>query len=388
MLFSEIPGQDKIKERLIRSVSDKRIPHAQLFRGPEGVGKLALAVAYAQYICCENRTETDSCGTCPSCVKYTKLAHPDLHLVFPVIKPTGKSTVVCDDFVADFRKIVTEKIFFGVDEWYQAISGEAKQGMIYANESQEIIRKLSLKTYESEHKVMIIWLPEKMNIQCSNKLLKILEEPPAMTVFLLVSNQPDEIITTILSRTQHINIPGLNEHEIVSALLKNGSNDITQHDALNIARIANGSFLTAQRLLKAGDEQKVNFDRFVTVMRLAWNVGNKKDHASLKTLKKWSDDISASSVGRERQKGFLSYSQRMIRENFILNLKHPELNYLNQTEADFSSRFHTFIHERNVEELSSEFSLAERHIEQNVNAKMVFFDLMLKIIMLLKKEKF
>jgi DNA polymerase-3 subunit delta' len=235
---------------------------------------------------------------------------------------------------------------------------------------------------------MIIWLPEKMNIQCSNKLLKILEEPPAMTVFLLVSNQPDEIITTILSRTQHINIPGLNEHEIVSALLKNGSNDITQHDALNIARIANGSFLTAQRLLKAGDEQKVNFDRFVTVMRLAWNVGNKKDHASLKTLKKWSDDISASSVGRERQKGFLSYSQRMIRENFILNLKHPELNYLNQTEADFSSRFHTFIHERNVEELSSEFSLAERHIEQNVNAKMVFFDLMLKIIMLLKKEKF
>jgi DNA polymerase-3 subunit delta' len=388
MLFSEIPGQDKIKERLIRSVSDKRIPHAQLFRGPEGVGKLALAVAYAQYICCENRTETDSCGTCPSCVKYTKLAHPDLHLVFPVIKPTGKSTVVCDDFVADFRKIVTEKIFFGVDEWYQAISGEAKQGMIYANESQEIIRKLSLKTYESEHKVMIIWLPEKMNIQCSNKLLKILEEPPAMTVFLLVSNQPDEIITTILSRTQHINIPGLNEHEIVSALLKNGSNDITQHDALNIARIANGSFLTAQRLLKAGDEQKVNFDRFVTVMRLAWNVGNKKDHASLKTLKKWSDEISASSVGRERQKGFLSYSQRMIRENFILNLKHPELNYLNQTEADFSSRFHTFIHERNVEELSSEFSLAERHIEQNVNAKMVFFDLMLKIIMLLKKEKF
>jgi len=387
MLFSQIPGQEKIKERLIRSVSEKRIPHAQLFRGPEGVGKLALAIAYAQYICCENRTETDSCGTCPSCVKYKKLAHPDLHLVFPVIKPTGKSSVVCDDFVADFRTMVTEKLFFGVDDWYKTISGEARQGMIYANESQEIIRKLSLKTYESEYKVMIIWLPEKMNIQCSNKLLKILEEPPAMTVFLLVSNQPDEIITTILSRTQHINIPGLNEHEIVASLLKDGNQDITQHDALNIARIANGSFLTALRLLKAGDEQKINFERFVTVMRLAWNVGNKKDHASLKTLKKWSDDISASSVGRERQKGFLSYGQKMIRENFIMNLRHPELNYLNQSEADFSSRFHLFIHERNVEELSAEFALAERHIEQNVNAKMVFFDLMLKIIMLLKKEK-
>ena len=385
MLFSQIIGQQAVKDRLIRTVAEQRIPHAQLFRGPEGVGKLALAVAYAQYICCENRTSADSCGSCPSCVKFAKLAHPDLHLVFPVIKPANKSSVVCDDFVADFRQQLSSSPYFGVDEWFARISDDAKQGMIYANESQEIIRKLSLKTYESEYKVMIIWLPEKMNVQCSNKLLKILEEPPAKTVFLLVSNHPDEIITTILSRTQHVNIPRLETGELVTALLTRPGLEITQHDALNTARIANGSFLAALNLLKAGDEKKQNFERFVTVMRLAWKVGNQKDHGSLKTLKRWSDEMAASSVGRERQKGFLSYSQHLIRENFIYNLRNEELNYLNTDEMAFSRNFSPYINEKNVEALVEEFSLAERHIEQNVNAKMVFFDLMLKIILLLKK---
>lgn len=385
MLFSQILGQEAIKERLIRTVQEQRIPHAQLFRGPEGVGKLALAIAYAQYICCENKHNHDSCGVCPSCVKYAKLAHPDLHLVFPVIKPTGKNSVVCDDFVAEFREMVMETPYFGVNEWFAKISGDAKQGMIYANESQEIIRKLSLKTYESEYKVMIIWLPERMNVTCANKLLKILEEPPEKTVFLLVSNRPDEIIQTILSRTQHLNIPFLNEQDVVSALLRNPDIEITQHDALNTARIANGSYLKALNLLKEGDEQKQNFDRFVQIMRLAWQVGNKKDYASLKTLRKWADEMALSAVGRERQKGFLVYAQHMVRENYIFNLRNQELNYLSQDESAFSANFSRFIHERNVEDLMAEFALAERHIEQNVNAKMVFFDLVLKIIMLLKR---
>ena len=151
MLFSEIIGQQEIKKRLIRTVTEQRIPHAQLLRGPEGIGKLGLAIAYAQYICCENRTETDSCGVCASCVKYRKLAHPDLHFVFPVIKPPGKTSVVCDDFIAEFRAMVLSDLYFGVNEWYAKISGDAKQGMIYGNESEEIIRKLSLKTYESEY---------------------------------------------------------------------------------------------------------------------------------------------------------------------------------------------------------------------------------------------
>ncbi|NCB67484.1 MAG: DNA polymerase III subunit delta' [Bacteroidia bacterium] len=385
MYFSDLIGQQDIKNRLIQTVKENRIPHAQLLRGPEGVGKLGLAIAYARYICCENRGDTDACGVCPSCVKYNKLAHPDLHFVFPVIKPTGKSSVVCDDFVADFRSMLIQSPYFSMQEWYARISDDAKQGMIYANESQEIIRKLSLKTYESEYKVMIIWLPEKMNDTCANKLLKILEEPPEKTVFLLVSNSPDEIITTILSRTQHIHVPRLTTDDIVVALLQNRDLDITQQDAVNVARISNGSYLSALAILGEDDENKVNFERFVMIMRLAWQVGNRKDHASLKTLRKWSDEMAASSIGRERQKKFLQYAQHMTRENFILNLQQTDLNYLTTYETDFSRKFSPFINERNVEDIMKEFALAERHIEQNVNAKMVFFDLVLKIIMLLKR---
>jgi DNA polymerase III subunit delta' len=385
MLFSNIIGQQEVKKQFIRTVTEQRIPHAQLLRGPEGIGKLGLAIAYAQYICCENRSATDSCDVCPSCVKYKKLAHPDLHFVFPVIKPTGKSSVVCDDFISEFRQMVLASPYFGVNEWYAEISGDAKQGLIYSNESEEILRKLSLKTYESEYKVMIIWLPEKMHTTCANKLLKILEEPPEKTVFLMVSNEPDQIITTILSRTQHIHIPRLKDDEIVKALLNNDDLDIEKNDALYAVNIANGSYLGALAVLNEGDENKQNLERFVMIMRLAWQVGNKKDHASLKTLRKWSDDMAAASMGRERQKNFLSYAQRMTRENFIRNIQKPELNYFTTAEASFSERFSPFINERNVEDLMAEFALAERHVEQNVNAKMVFFDLVLKVIMLLKR---
>lgn len=385
MRFADIIGQKGTKELLIKTVNEQRIPHAQLFKGSSGVGKLALAIAYAQFISCENRSETDSCGKCPSCVKYNKLAHPDLHFVFPVIKPTGKSSVICDDFIFDFRAILLESPYFGVNEWFSRISGDAKKGLIYSNESEEIVHKLNLKTYESEYKVMIIWLPEKMHTNCANKLLKILEEPPEKTLFLLVSNNPDEIITTILSRTQHIIIPKLTVDDIVTTLLKKPELEISQQDALHVARIANGSYLNALSILNEDDENKQNFERFVLIMRLAWQVGNKKDHASLKTLKKWSDEMAMASIGRERQRNFLVYSQRMIRENFIKNINNPDINYLTLSENEFSSRFSPFINERNVEDLMSEFALAERHIDQNVNAKMVFFDLVLKVIMLLKK---
>lgn len=385
MLFSQIIGQEEAKSRLISTVKEQRIPHAYLFKSTEGVGELALAIAYAQYVCCENRGENDSCGKCPSCVKFAKLSHPDLHFVFPIIKPKGQATSVCDDFISDFREIFIENPYFSIEQWFLKISGDAKQGMIYANESQEIIRKLSLKTYESEYKTMIIWLPERMNETCANKLLKILEEPPEKTLFLLVSNKPDEIITTILSRAQHFNIPNLNTNEIITAILSNQDYEITEVDALNIARIANGSYLKAMNLLNEGSEQKQNFERFVQVMRQAWQVGNRKDYNALKTLRRWSDDMAAANVGRERQKMFLSYAQHMIRENYIYNLQNQELIYLSQDENNFATNFSPFINERNVEDLMAEFSLAERHIEQNVNAKMVFFDLVLKIIVLLKR---
>lgn len=383
-MFTNIVGHQNIKERFIRSAQDQRIPHAQLLHGEEGVGKLALAVAYAQYISCTQRNETDACGVCPSCVKYKQLAHPDLHFVFPVIKPPGKSTVVCDDFLSDFREIFLNNPYFGVNDWYEKIGDGAKQGMIYSNESSEIIRKLNLKTYESTYKVMIIWLPELMHETCANKLLKLLEEPPEFTVFLLVSNKPDNIITTILSRTQHIKVPRLEEMEIAEALAQKYPEKSSQ-DIQNASRIAEGSLLKAEKLLNDGETTEKNFDRFVEIMRLAWMVGNKKDHKSLSTLKKWSDNMAAADVGRERQKLFLSYAQNMVRENYIYNLRQPELNYMTDYESSFSSNFSPFINERNVEDIVAEFALAERHIEQNTNAKMVFFDLVLKIIMLLKR---
>lgn len=385
MLFSEVLGQEDVKERLRRSVKDQRIPHALLLSGPEGVGKLALAVAYAQYINCSDRSDQDACGTCPSCVKIAKLVHPDLHFVFPVIKPAGKTSVICDDFIADFRQAFLGNPYMNLPEWFGKISSDAKQGMIYANESQEIIRKLNLKTYESEYKVMIIWIPEKMNISCANKLLKILEEPPAKTLFLLVSNLKEEILQTILSRSQHIQVPRLTTDEVMLKLLHQEGLELSQHDALQLARIANGNLGLALGMLKEGDANKLYFEQFVQVMRLAWQVGNLKDHASLKTLKLWSEEMAASSNGRERQKAFLIYAQKLVRENFIFNIGQTDLNYQTASESDFSRKFSPFVNERNVEGLMDEFSLAERHIEQNVNAKMVFFDLTLKIIMLLKK---
>ncbi len=384
MLFRDIIGQQKIKERFIRTVREGRIPHAQLLHGSEGVGKLSLALAYAQFISCKNPSENDSCGVCSSCQKYNQLEHPDLHFVFPVIKPAGKSTVISDDFLGDFRQMVLKNNYFGVDEWFEQIGDGGKQGMIYSNESAEIIRKLSLKTYESDYKVMVIWLPELMHEHCANKLLKILEEPPAFTLFLLVSNNPSRLLTTILSRTQQIKVDRLQEDEIVAAMQQQfpGKPETEITDA---TKIANGSYLRAVRNLHETAETAEDFERFTELMRKAWLVGNKADHASLKTLKRWSDEMAGSQLGRERQKKFLNYSQHLIRENYIFNLQQADLNYMSDYETAFSKNFSPFINERNVEDLVAEFALAERHVEQNVNSKMIFFDLALKTIMLLKR---
>lgn len=384
MLFSSIIGQDEIKERFIRSVQEQRISHAQLICGIEGIGKLPLALAYAQYICCENRGETDSCGTCPSCVKFSKLAHPDLHFVFPVIKPTGKSSVVCDDFLPEFREFILQDSYFSLNAWYENIGGSGKQGMIYSNESEEILRKLSLKTYEADYKIMIIWHPEKMHNTCSNKLLKILEEPPAKTVFLLVSDSPDEIITTIISRTQRVNVPPVEIEQIANSIVD--KYNLPLADAQHYARLANGSYLKASLIAEEKEENRRYFDYFVLLMRTAWGIKNfstlDKKGEALKTLRQLSEELAK--IGRENQKNFLGYAQHMIRENFIYNLHNDDLVYLAPYEKDFSSKFSPFINEGNVIGIMEELALAERHIEQNVQAKIIFYDLALKIIMLLK----
>jgi len=380
MLFADIIGQDEIKNHLILSVKEQRISHAQIFSGKEGVGKFPLAIAYAQYICCENRGETDSCGVCSSCIKFAKLIHPDLHFVFPIIKPENKKTVICDDFITQFREFILQNAYFRGQSWYEYIGGSGKQGLIYSNESEEIIKKLSLKTYESEFKIMIIYQPEKMHTTCANKLLKIIEEPPEKTLFILVSDEPDSIISTIQSRTQRLLVPPIENYPMIE-VLQNKCN-LTEAEAQNIARIANGNYLAALEAIASSDDTRENFNRFILVMRTAWQVANNKDYEALKTLRKWTDEMAK--IGREGQKDFLMCAQRMIRESFIFNLQCADLNYLTDEEKEFLIRFSPFVNEKNIESLMHEFQLAQRHIEQNVQAKMVFFDLTLKIILLLK----
>ena len=240
MLFKDIIGQEETKVQLRRSVREGRIPHAQLFTGISGIGKLQLALAYAQYLNCPHRTDEDSCGTCPTCLQYQHLQHPDLHFAFPIVKDEYHDC--CDDFVDKWRDIILQKHYFDLEDWHKTLGVETKQSMIYEKESGEILRKLSLKPFGDGYKVMLIWQPEKMNIQCANKLLKILEEPAQKTVFLMVSEHPEQLLSTIQSRVQTIRVPRLEKETIEAALRQRG---LEARQANDIARIANGSYLAA-----------------------------------------------------------------------------------------------------------------------------------------------
>jgi DNA polymerase III subunit delta' len=374
MRFSQIIGQEVTKQQLINSVQEGRIPHAQLFFGQEGVGKLGLAIAYAQYVCCLDRDGNDSCGNCSSCIKYEKLIHPDLHFVFPFAKD-GKSKEICDDLLPEWRQYVTQGAYFNLEQWMDFIGSGNKQASIYANESNEIIRKLQLMTYESDYKTMIIWLPEKMNVTCANKLLKILEEPPAKTLFILVSEQIEKIIATILSRTQLIKIP-LIEAETMCRELEQ-KHAISSDNALNISRIANGNYIKALSIIKSTEDTQFNFTRYQEIMRYAY----KNDVVS---TKKWAEEMTSSSIGREKQKSFLDYAQHLTRECFIQNLQIKDLNYLIDYEENFSAGFARFVNEKNIQQLMDYFANAATDIEQNVQGKFVFFDLGLKLMTQIK----
>jgi DNA polymerase-3 subunit delta' len=381
MRFCEIIGQENEKRQLRQAVREGRIPHAQLFAGPVGVGKLALALAYAQYIACPNHTDEDSCGKCPTCLQYQKLQHPDLHFAFPIVKTDGGD--VCDAFVDKFREQILESPYFDVDDWYRRLGVETKQGMIYEKESSEILRKLSLKSFADGYKVMVIWQPEKMNATCANKLLKLLEEPPVKTLFLLVSEHPEQLLSTILSRVQEVRIPRLSEETIAAGLQKEYT-WLEVEDALNIAHMANGSYLAALKMMSESEDNQTYFDDFVALMRNAWLVGQKKDYSALLKLRQWSNDMADSKVGREKQKAFLQYAQKQVRENYIRNFGYNEMNYQTSKEQEFSKKFAPFINDRNVEKMMDELSKAEQQITQNGNAKIIFFDLCLQMIVLVK----
>ncbi len=373
MQFKDIIGQEAIKSRFIQTVNDDRVSHAQLIVGEKGVGKLAMAIAFAQYVSCQNKQSNDSCGTCSSCKKYQKLVHPDLHFVFPVVKGKGASNPVSDTYITNWRKQVLSNHYFDINDWYASLGVENAQGMIYSNESSDILKKLSLKTYESDYKIMIIWLPEKMHASCANKLLKLIEEPPTKTIFFLVSEEPDRIIQTIRSRTQVMKIPRI-EKEDLSLALKSEYN-LSETEMTNLVRLAEGSYRKARILIKNSDENAFNFDRFVSIMRICYA-------RNVLELMTWAEEIST--IGRERQKSFLQYCLKMIRENFILNLKQDEMVFLNGEEMNFSQRFSPFINEENVWPIADELTKAYNDVERNGNAKIIFLDLSLRWVKLLR----
>jgi DNA polymerase-3 subunit delta' len=373
MQFKHVIGQDAIKSSLIEGVKENRISHAQLFGGPEGVGKLPMAIAYAQYVNCKNRTDTDSCGVCASCKKYQKLIHPDLHFVFPVVKTPKIKEPVSDHYLDKWRKQVVSDPYFNLNMWYKTIEVENAQGQIYVYESSEIIRKLNMKTFEAEYKVMVIWMAERMNVQCANKLLKMIEEPPPKTLFILITESEEQIISTIRSRTQLVKFPGID-----SESMSNAVEQLPGVEGINIRGLvhqASGNYISALDLITPDEHKSFYFEQFTNLMRISY----KRDWSAMFD---WVDNVS--SIGRERQKSLLLYCMRMLRENFVMNLKRPDLNFLSDKEAGFSSKFSPFINERNILIFTGEFEKAFRDIAQNGNPKIIFLDLSLKITKMIR----
>jgi DNA polymerase-3 subunit delta' len=374
--WNEVIGQEEAKARLMQLVNDGRLPHALLFCGPAGSGKMALALAFASYLL----TETASSET----VKHNaeamlaKWQHPDLHFTFPVIRPTGISSdhkMVSDDFSKEWHEMLAEGPYFSMDQWLGQMRAANQQAIIYASESDDIIRKLSLKSSQGGYKVCIIWLPERMNGECANKLLKIIEEPPQQTVFILVSEEPEKLLETILSRTQRFDIKKIETAAVERALVeRRGLDEAVAH---RIARVANGNWLKAMEELDAGNENRLFLDMFIMLMRLAYQ-------RNVKELKHWSETMAG--YGREKQKRMMAYFLRLIRENFMYNFQNPELVYMTQEEENFAKNFARFINEANVLEFSDLFTRIIRDIGQNANPKIVFFDMALKVIVLLIRK--
>lgn len=379
MRFADITGQDDLKRHLAQTVDAGRVSHAQLFTGASGFGTLALAVAYVQYLCCRHRHNGDSCGECPDCRQIEALAHPDLHLVFPVNKQGKKSGEVIrsDEFLPQFRTLFAERRgYFSPQEWYDRLNlGKTLKGMIAAREADEIIRKLSFKSFEADYKTMLVWLPETMNEEAANKILKILEEPWERTLFILVSEHPDRLLPTILSRTQEVCVPRIAPEVLEREAFARGVADPLQ--ARNMARLADGDLLELGHLV-AGEsdaQRKEHFDLFCSLMRLSYN----DKHLELVT---WAED--AAQLSREQQRGFLRDAARLLRESYMLHAGIREISYLWGEELAFCTKFAPFVGSQNIEPLIAEIESASAQIAQNGNPTIVFTHFALSVSKMIK----
>lgn len=374
MQFKNIVGQQQVKEKLIQTIKNGRVSHTQLFLGAEGVGALPLALAYAQYINCAQPTADDSCGVCPSCIKFTKLIHPDLHFTFPTIAVEKKK--LSNDFIEEWRSAFTANPYLSELEWILNLDSEGKkQGNITAEECRDIIRKLGLKPYEAKYKTVIIWLPEYLRLE-GNILLKLLEEPPPQTLILLVAQDADKVIATILSRAQTMRIPRLNEEDISRFLMEKMEAD--EDTANAIARIAEGSIVQATSLLKAGHANY--FELFTTWMRLCYNARRELDKVTA-----WVEGTAGE--GREFLKSYLGYCQHMLRACFIYKFGDAKLLRLNQQELDFIQKFSAALTEDNIPLIVQLINQSTMHLERNADLKITFLNLSLYIGRLLNKQK-
>ena len=374
MKFNDIYSHDSAKGRLRDMIDGDRIPHAILLEGPAGIGKMALARATAQYIHCENRKDGDSCGQCPSCLQHQSFNHIDTHFVFPIIKKKSGQPTYCDDFIDEWRDYLSGNKYMDFQNWLTALGSPTSQPVIYVDESDSLIRKLSYTSHAARYKIAIIWLPERLHESAANKLLKQIEEPYPDTVFILVSDEPQKILPTIYSRTQRITMKRLPDSIIAESLIRDYS--VNGDDAMSVAHLAEGNMTKAIGCITLSKESHKFLELFMTLMRQAYQ-------RHVKELKEWATDVSA--LGREQQLRFLGYCQRLIRENFIYNLHIPQLNYLNREEASFSAKFSPFINERNVLQIIEEFNKASVDIAGNGNSKIVLFDFAVKMIILLKQ---
>ena len=377
MPFEQVIGQREVQQRLMQLFEEGRLPHAIMLCGPAGCGKLALAIGFARVLLSE-KVEGGMFSDGPEYVEspmLKKLEHPDLHFTYPTIKLPSMSAdhkPVSDDFGHEWHELVMAGPYFSMTEWLEQMGGENQQAIITAGESDDLLRKLSLKSSQGGYKVSIVWLPERMNIECANKILKLLEEPPSQTVFIMVCQEPDKLLETIRSRVQRIDVKRIADDDIRQALQK--QRGLADDVAQRISRMANGSWLKALELLSNDSENELFLDLFQSLMRLAYQ-------RKVRDLKGWSERMA--SLGREKQKRFLEYFLRLIRENFMYNFQREELCYMTQREEDFAKNFARFVNEANILPISELANRAIRDIGQNANAKIVFFDFALQMIVLL-----
>ena len=380
MLFKDIPGNRFIKKQLVSTVKNGRVSHAQLFTGNSGSAKLAIAIAYARFLNCSKKLADDSCGTCLSCIKYNTLSHPDLHLIFPVLKLGGTKVNISDNFVNAWRNFIMKNIYGSLDDWINTFGKENKtgeKGTIYKDEVIAIHKKIALKNFESHYRVILIWMPEQMDAKTSNKLLKLFEEPPFGTIFLLVSENSKKMLTTIISRLQEIKINDFSSKDLFSFFKKN---NLSPERIMELKNLADSDLGKMIQFLEDDIKEYDSFDDFALWMRITY----KKDILS---ISKWVDSIS--NKGRKNQKLFLSYAIKIVRECLIFNFTSNKLLKTNEKEFDFISKFAPFIHEENSINIFEEIDRSINAIDRNANAKILFFELSLQMIKLLKvKRKF